>query len=90
MRRRLFFAILVMGFSGIVVQILLLREFLVVFSGNELAIGIILANWLILEAFGSLFVGKRVEHLKERLEAFVGLQLLFSLCLPQRFIQSES
>ncbi|MDX1779385.1 MAG: spermine synthase, partial [Thermodesulfobacteriota bacterium] len=82
MRRRLIFAILVMGFSGIVVQILLLREFLVVFSGNELAIGIILANWLILEAFGSLFVGKRVEHLKKRLEAFVGLQLLFSLCLP--------
>ena len=82
MRRCLIFAILVMGFSGIVVQILLLREFLVVFSGNEPAIGIILANWLILEAFGSLFVGKRVEHLKERLEAFVGLQLLFSLCLP--------
>ena len=82
MRRRLIFAILVMGFSGIVVQILLLREFLVVFSGNELAIGIILANWLILEAFGSLFVGKRIEHLKEKLESFVGLQLLFSLCLP--------
>ena len=82
MKRRLVFAILVMGFSGIVVQILLLREFLVVFSGNELAIGIILANWLILEAFGSLFVGKRVEHLKEKLERFVGLQLLFSLCLP--------
>lgn len=82
MRRRLIFAILVMGFSGIVVQILLLREFLVIFSGNELVIGIILANWLILEAFGSLFVGKRVEHLKKRLEAFVGLQLLFSLCLP--------
>ena len=82
MVRYLIFAILVMGFSGIVVQILLLREFLIVFSGNELAIGIILANWLILEAFGSLFVGKRVEHLKGRLEAFVGLQLLFSLCLP--------
>jgi len=82
MKRRLVFAILVMGFSGIVVQILLLREFLVVFSGNELAIGIILANWLVLEAFGSLFVGKRVERLKKRLEGFVGLQLFFSLCLP--------
>ena len=77
MKRRLVFAILVMGFSGIVVQILLLRESLVVFSGNELAIGIILANRLILEAFGSLFVGKRVERLKERLEGFVGLQLRF-------------
>ena len=82
MKRRLVFAILVMGFSGIVVQILLLREFLVVFSGNELAIGIILANWLILEAFGSFFVGKKIERLKKKLEAFVGLQLFFSLCLP--------
>ena len=35
MRRCLIFAILVMGFSGIVVQILLLREFLVVFLGKE-------------------------------------------------------
>ena len=71
-----------MGFSGIVVQILLLRESLVVFSGNELAIGIILANWLVLETFGSLFLGKRVEHLKEKLKAYVSIQLIFSLCLP--------
>ncbi len=82
MRRLLVFAVLVMGFSGIVVQILLLRELLVVFHGNEMAIGLILANWLVLEAFGCLFVGKRVEGIAKRLEAFVGLHLLFSVCLP--------
>jgi len=82
MRRRLTFAILVMGFSGIVAQILLLRELLVTFYGNELSVGIILANWLILEAFGCFFLGKRIEAFKRRVEAFVGLQLIFSLCLP--------
>ena len=82
MRRRLIFAILVMGFSGIVAQILLLRELLVTFYGNELSIGIILANWLILEAFGCFFLGKRVERLVKRLQGFVGLALLFSLSLP--------
>ena len=53
MKNRIRIAVVVMGFSGLVAEILLLRELLIVFSGNELSIGIILANWLILEAFGS-------------------------------------
>ena len=36
--------ILIVGISGIVAQVLLLRELLVSFYGNELIIGIILAN----------------------------------------------
>ena len=75
-------SLLVMGFSGIVAQILCLREFLVIFSGNELSIGIILANWLILEAFGAFFLGKRAERIKQKLEAFVSIQLIFSISLP--------
>jgi spermidine synthase len=71
-----------MGFSGLVAQILLLRELLIVFSGNELSIGIILANWLILEAFGSFFLGKRAENTKHRIETFVIITVLFSLSLP--------
>lgn len=82
MRKRFVFAMLVMGFSGIVAQILLLRELLVTFYGNELSIGIILANWLILEAFGCFFLGKKVEHFKRRLQGFVILSILFSLSLP--------
>ncbi|MBU3958806.1 MAG: spermine synthase, partial [Candidatus Omnitrophica bacterium] len=82
MRKRLIFAIMVMGFSGLVAQILLLRELLIIFYGNELSIGIILANWLILEAFGCFFLGKRIGHFKRRIGAFVGLQLIFSLYLP--------
>ena len=74
-------AILVMGFSGLVAQIVLLRELLIVFSGNELCIGIILANSLILEAFGSYYTGRRVETSENRLESFTLLTILFSLSL---------
>lgn len=71
-----------MGFSGLVAQMLLLRELLIVFSGNELSIGIILANWLILEAFGAFFLGKRAEITKNKIEAFVCIAIIFSLSLP--------
>lgn len=82
MRKSLIFALLVMGFSGIVAQILLLRELLVIFHGNELSIGIVLSNWLILEAFGCFFLGKRIERTERRVEVYVLVVLLFSLCFP--------
>ena len=51
------------------------------FSGNELSIGIILANWLILGAIGSYVVGKRAERSAYKLEAFALISILFSLSL---------
>ena len=74
-------AILTMGFSGLVAQMLLLRELFVVFSGNEFSIAIVLANWLILEAFGSFYLGKRAEKTKNKIETFTGIAILFSLSL---------
>src|SRR4030042_1586898 len=71
-----------MGLSGMTAQILLLRELLVSFLGNELTLGVILANWLILEAIGSFMVGKSVEKIRKRLEVFVLLQLVFSAAFP--------
>jgi spermidine synthase len=81
MNIRFFIAILAMGFSGLVAEILLLRELLIVFSGNELCIGIILANWLILEAFGCFFLGRKAEKSKNELETFTVITILFSLSL---------
>ncbi len=71
-----------MGISGIVAQIVLLRELLVSFLGNELVLGIILANWLILEAAGSFLIGKTAEAAKRKQELYLLFQLLFSLTLP--------
>jgi spermidine synthase len=81
MKNQFSVAILVKGFSGLVAQILLLRELLIVYSGNELSIGIVLANWLILGAFGSYVLGSRAEKSKYTLETFVVLTILFSLSL---------
>jgi len=75
-------SLLIMGLSGIVAQIILLRELLVSFLGNELTLGIILANWLILEGIGSFVIGKSVEKVKGKLEIYVLLQLIFSIALP--------
>ncbi len=70
-----------MGFTFTVTQVIVIRELLVIFLGNELSIGIILANWLLLEAAGSYFLGKRARGAGlERKYAF--LQLLLSLLLP--------
>jgi spermidine synthase len=81
MKKRVRIAILTMGFSGLVAEILLLREFLIVFSGNEFSIGIILANWLILEAFGAFFLGRKAEEYQNKLETFSLITLLFSISL---------
>jgi len=75
-------SLLIMGLSGIVAQIILLRELLVSFFGNELTIGIILANWLILEAIGSFIIGKSVEKTERKIEIYVLLQLIFSVAFP--------
>ncbi len=74
-------AVVVMGLSGLIAQILLLRELLIVCSGNELSIGIVLANWLMLEALGSFLLSRRAENFRKPLEAFSVLTVLFSSSL---------
>lgn len=51
---RVKFSIFILGFTSIITQIILLREFLTVFNGNELITGIILANWMLLTGLGAL------------------------------------
>ncbi len=67
---------------GIIAQIILIRELLVSFLGNELTIGVIFANWLVLEAIGSFVFGKYVEKIKRKLEVYIFLQLIFSIGFP--------
>lgn len=73
---------LIIGTSGLIAQTLLLRELLISFYGNELTLGIILSNWMILEATGALLVGKFIERIKNKTNILVLLQVLFSITLP--------
>ncbi len=78
----LYFALLVMGFTFTISQVMVIRELLVVFVGNELSIGILLANWFLLEAIGSFGVGRKVGDWGLREEGYAFFQLLLSGLLP--------
>lgn len=82
MKKSLTLALLIMGFTGTLAQVILIRELLVTFYGNELSIGIILANWLILEAAGSFFLGRRVTKVGRNVESYVALQFAIAVFLP--------
>ena len=45
-------ALTLLGFSAVVSQIVLMRELIVVFNGNEMSLGIMLATWLFWTAAG--------------------------------------
>lgn len=79
MKRKFIFAVILMGFSGLVAQIVLLRELMIAFHGNELSIGVVLANWLLLESAGAYFLGKKISGTKRRLRSFILVTLLFSI-----------
>ncbi|MDD2752818.1 MAG: spermine synthase, partial [Candidatus Omnitrophica bacterium] len=76
------FLVLIIGASGIIAQILLLRELLVSFYGNELTLGLILANWITLEACGAFLAGKFIDRIKNSANILVLLEILFSIFLP--------
>ncbi len=71
--------ILIIGLSGIVAQTLLLRELLINFSGNELALGIIFSCWVLAEATGALTVGRIISRIKNKYDLITWLQICFTV-----------
>jgi spermidine synthase len=59
-RNRFYLSAVMLGLTTLMVQIILLRQFMVVFYGNELVIGIILANWMWLTGTGA-FLGRYLD-----------------------------
>jgi spermidine synthase len=51
-------ALMLMGFSAVIGQIVLMRELMVAFSGNEMSLGIMLATWLFWTAAGSFLCSR--------------------------------
>ncbi len=67
------------GFGSILTQILLIREFLVSFYGNELSIGIIFSGWLIWIGIGSTVGNKLIKRLQSISHLFFILIVLTPL-----------
>ena len=77
-RRVLFCAVCALGISAIVTQLVLMRELLCVFAGNEMIFGIILGNWLLLTAIGAL-AGRSAGRLKHPERVLIAAQILVAV-----------
>jgi spermidine synthase len=82
-KKYLILGLILIGLTSIVAQIVLMRELIVVFYGNELSLGITLASWLFWVAIGSWGIGRFfVERIRYRLVYFALGELLLALFLP--------
>ncbi len=84
LRNPIFHSITALGLSAIITQILVMREFLSIFYGNELVLGIILANWLLLIGIGS-YLGKYFDKIKNKVRLLIYSQLIIGI-LPLIYI----
>ncbi len=72
---------LITGFTALLVQIIYLREFLNVFSSNELIVGIIQGAWMLLTAGGARLVG--MKGIRNRTVSGIAVfQIFISLIIP--------
>ena len=79
-------AIAGVGVSSIVTQLSLMREMLGAFAGNEMVLGVILGNWLLLTGLGA-FLGRSAHRLRRLNSLFIGAQMLLAvLPLVQLFL----
>ena len=75
-------ALTLIGFSAVIGQIVLMRELIVVFNGNEISLGIMLATWLFWTAAGSSLSsrfalgGNDARRAVAALECLLGVSLL--------------
>jgi len=66
-----------LGFTSVITQIILLREFLKIFYGNELIVGIVLSNWMLLTGLGA-FLGKLLNKFEISIKRIFWFQLIIS------------
>ncbi len=74
--------IILIGLSGIVAQIVLLRELLTAFYGNELIIGVVFANWVLWESLGVILTARSLSRIKNALNLYSVFLLVFALAFP--------
>lgn len=82
LRLHLIIAFVLLGGYAISAQVLLVREFLVVFYGNELCLGIIFATWLGGITLGAYLGSRIINRFRDRLRFFLLLQVAMCFLLP--------
>src|SRR5208282_4995230 len=77
-RRLVLLAIVALGVSCVMTQLALMRELLGAFSGNELVLGVVLGNWLLLMGIGA-WLGRTSDKLQNPLAVLVTVQILLAV-----------
>ncbi|KHE90303.1 MAG: fused MFS/spermidine synthase [Candidatus Scalindua rubra] len=80
------FSMVFVGCYATIAQVLIIREFLVVFFGSELCIGIILGTWLFGVASGAAVGGRVAGRFKDQLSVFINVLLLMCAILPLELV----
>ncbi len=75
-------ALTLIGFSAVIGQIVLMRELIVVFNGNEMSLGIMLATWLFWTAAGSSVSSGFALGRRNPRRAVAALECLLAASLP--------
>jgi spermidine synthase len=73
-------SIVIIGFSVMMAHIIVLRSFFIAYSGNEIGLGVVIANWLLINALGS-FIGNKFTQLHSK-EGFLFISHLLIGILP--------
>ncbi|MGD0869204.1 MAG: fused MFS/spermidine synthase [Bryobacteraceae bacterium] len=75
-------ALILIGFTAAIAQIVLLRELMVVFYGNESSIGLMLGSWLFWTAAGSSLAGRLAARARQPRRLMAAIQVLIAAILP--------
>jgi spermidine synthase len=70
------------GVTAVVAQVVLMRELIVVFYGNEISLGLTLANWLLWTAMGSSLLGRIATKARDARRLMAGLQVAIAVAFP--------
>ena len=81
MKKIFVFSFIVLGISSIIAQLVVIRELMISFYGNEFFIGWVVFSWLLWTGIGSLFLGKLFKK-ENLLKTFATTYILVALFLP--------
>lgn len=88
--RRQQLAVFIAGFSAMAGQVLLSRELLVAFFGNEFTLGLALSMWMLATAAGSIAGARLVPAVNDREKAFILRLIIADLLLVAGVVCARS
>jgi spermidine synthase len=74
--------LILIGFTAVIAQIVLMRELMVVFCGNEMSLGLVLASWLLWTAIGSIGLGRLATRTPNPHGLMAWFEILIALTFP--------